>query len=174
MVGRDNVIPNINMDVGRPGSLEAQQHSIKDGAADADAIDIDDTVDNDPIGLQIEAGVSDKTAKALQLVATYTPIGGKATAYTTISIEELERAICAKQSHDSLVRRVQQGLATPIEDRPSLAGSEQQMQCRERQIWEQIWQQKWQAYGANGKKLSMLYTATVRSMSCRTLPSAIR
>ena len=45
-------------------------------------------------------------------------------AYTSMSIKELECAICAKQSHDSLVRQVQQGLATPIEDRPNLAGPE--------------------------------------------------
>ena len=87
-------------------------------------MDIDNTVNNDPIGLQIEAGASDKTVKALWLVATRTPIGGKATAYTSIFIEELKRAICAKQSHDSLVQQVRQGLATPIEDRPNLARSE--------------------------------------------------
>ena len=55
-------------------------------------------------------------------MATCTPIGGKATAYTSMSIKELKCAICAKQSHNSLVQRVQQGLATPIEDRPNLAG----------------------------------------------------
>ncbi|SLM36910.1 gag polymerase env [Lasallia pustulata] len=93
-------------------------------AADADAMDIDDTVDNDPIGLQIEAGASDETVEALWLVATRTPIGGEATAYTKMSIEELKRAICAEQSHDSLVRRVRQGLAIPIDDRPNLAGPE--------------------------------------------------
>ena len=112
------------MDVGRPGYPEAQHRSIEDGAADADAMDIDDTVDNDPIGLQIEAGASDKTVEALRLVATRTPIGGEATAYTKMSIEELKRAICAEQSHNSLVRRVRQGLATLIEDRPNLAGLE--------------------------------------------------
>ena len=41
-----------------------------------------------------------------------------------MSIKELERAIYTEQSHDSLVRRVRQGLATPIEDRPNLAGPE--------------------------------------------------
>ena len=112
------------MDVRRPGYPEAQHHSIKDSAADAEAMNINDTVDDDPISLQIEAGASDKTVKALQLVATCTPIGGKATAYTKMSIKELERAIYAKQSHNSLVRQVRQGLATPIEDRPNLAGSE--------------------------------------------------
>ena len=81
-------------------------------------------VDDDPIGLQIEAGASDETVEALRLVATRTPIGGEATAYTKMSIKELKRAICAKQSHDSLVRRVRQGLATPIDDRPNLAGPE--------------------------------------------------
>ena len=112
------------MDVRRPGHPESQYCSIEDSVADAEAMDIDDAVDNDPISLQIKAGASDKTVKALWLVATCTPIGGKATAYTSISIKELECAICAKQSHDSLVRQVQQGLATPIEDRPNLAGSE--------------------------------------------------
>ena len=110
------------MDVGRPGHPEAQHCSIEDSAADADAMDIDDTVDDDPIGLQIEAGASDKTAEALRLVGTRTPIGAEATAYTSMSIKELKRAICAEQSHNSLVRRVRQGLATPIEDRPNLAG----------------------------------------------------
>ena len=106
VVQRDNVVPDINMDVGRPGHPEAQHRSIEDSAADADAMDINDTVDDDPIGLQIEAGASDKTAEALWLVGTCVPIGAEATAYTSMSIEELERAICAEQSHDSLVRRV--------------------------------------------------------------------
>ncbi|SLM39863.1 hypothetical protein LPUS_10502 [Lasallia pustulata] len=122
VVRQDNVVPDINMDVRRPGHPEAQHRSIEDSAADADAMDIDDTVDDDPIGLQIEAGASDKTAEALQLVGTCTPIGAEATAYTSMSIEELKCAICAKQSHNSLVRRVRQGLATPIKDRPNLAG----------------------------------------------------
>ena len=91
------------MDVERPGHLEAQHRSIEDSVADAEAMDIDDIVDNDPIGLQIEAGASDKTAQAFQLVGTCTPIGGEVTAYTSISIKELERAIRAEQSHDSLV-----------------------------------------------------------------------
>ena len=85
---------------------------------------INDAVDDDPIGLQIEAGASDKMAKALRLVGTRTPIGAEVTAYISMSIKELERAICAEQSHNSLVRRVRQGLATPIEDRPNLAGPE--------------------------------------------------
>ena len=87
-------------------------------------MDIDNTVNNDPISLQIEAGASDKTAEALQLVGTCTPIGGEATVYASMSIKELKRAICAEQSHNSLVRQVRQGLATLIEDRPNLAGSE--------------------------------------------------
>ena len=106
VVRRDNVIPDINMDVGRPGHPEAQHRSIKDSTADADAIDINDTVDDDPIGLQIEAGASNKTAKALRLVGTHMPIGAEATEYTSMSIEELKRAICAEQSHNSLVQRV--------------------------------------------------------------------
>ena len=92
------------MDVGRPGHSEAQHRSIKDSTADAEAMDINDAVDNDPISLQVEAGVSDETAEALRLVATHTPIGGKATAYISISIKELKRAIYAKQSHDNLVQ----------------------------------------------------------------------
>ena len=112
------------MDVRRPGHPEAQHRSIEDSTADADAMDIDDTVDDDPIGLQIEPGASDKTAKPLRLVATRTPIGDEATAYTKMSIKELKRAICAEQSHDSLVRQVRQGLAIPIKDRPNLAGLE--------------------------------------------------
>ncbi|SLM39997.1 hypothetical protein LPUS_10664 [Lasallia pustulata] len=65
------------MDVRRPGHPEAQHRSIEDSAADADAMDIDDTVDNDPIGLQIEAGASNETVEAFWLVATRTPIGGR-------------------------------------------------------------------------------------------------
>ena len=106
VVQRDNVVPNINMDIGRPWHPEAQHRSIEDSAADAEAMDIDDAVDNDPIGLQIEADASDKTAEALWLVVTRTPIGGKATVYISMSIKELECAICAEQSHDSLIRQV--------------------------------------------------------------------
>ena len=51
VVRRDNVVPDIIMDVGRPGHPEAQHRSIKDSAADAEAMDINDTVDNDPISL---------------------------------------------------------------------------------------------------------------------------
>ena len=60
VVQRDNVVPNINKDIGRPGYPEAQHRSIEDSAADAEAMDFDDTINNDPIGLQIEAGASDK------------------------------------------------------------------------------------------------------------------
>ena len=80
VVQQDNVVPNINMGVGKPGYPEAQHRSIEDGTADADAMEINDTVNDDPIGLQIEAGTSDKTVKAVWLVATRTPIGGKVTA----------------------------------------------------------------------------------------------
>ena len=124
MVRQDNIVPYINIDVRRPGYPEAQHRSIEDSTADAEAMDIDNTVGNDPIGLQIEAGTADEMAESLRLMATHTPIGGKATAYISMSIKELEHAICAEQSHDSLVRQVQQGLATPIEDRPNLAGPE--------------------------------------------------
>ena len=51
VVRRDNVVPDINMDVGRPGYPEAQHCSIEDNTADADAIDIDNAVNDDPIGL---------------------------------------------------------------------------------------------------------------------------
>ncbi|KAA6410495.1 MAG: gag-pol poly [Lasallia pustulata] len=81
VVRQDSVVPDINIDIGRPGYPEAQHRLIEDSTADAEAMDIDDTIDNDPIGLQIEAGASDKTVKALWLVAAHTPIGGKATAY---------------------------------------------------------------------------------------------
>ena len=140
-----NIIPNINMDDRidgstteapsvqrlpareashddnrRPGYPEAQHHSIEDSAADAVAMDINDMVDNDLIGLQIESGAPVEMVEALQLVSTCTLIDGEATAYINMSIEELKRAIYAKQSHDSLVRQVRQGLATPIKDRPNL------------------------------------------------------
>ena len=69
-------------------------------------MDINNTVDNDPIGLQIEAGASDKTVKALRLKAICIPIDGKATVYISMSIKELKRAISAKQLHNSLVQRV--------------------------------------------------------------------
>ena len=124
VVQQDNVVSNINMDVRRPGYPEAQHRSIEDSAADAGAMVIDNTVDDDPISLQIKAGASDKTVKALQLVATCTPIGGEVTAYTSMSIKEFKRAICAEQSHNSLVQQVRQGLATPIKDRPNLAQPE--------------------------------------------------
>ena len=103
VVQRDNIVPDINMDVGRLGHPEAQHRSIEDSAADADAMDIDSTVNNDLISLQIEPGASNKTVKALQLVATRTPIGRKAMAYTKMSIKELKCGIYAEQSHDSLV-----------------------------------------------------------------------
>ena len=67
------------MDIGRPGYSEAQHRSIEDNTADAEAMDINDTVNNDPIGLQIEAGASDKIVKALWLVATHTPITSRVT-----------------------------------------------------------------------------------------------
>ena len=103
VVRQDNVVPDINMDVRRPGHPEAQHRSIEDSAADAEAMDIDDTINDDPIGLQNEADASDAMAKALWLVATHMPIGGETTGYTNMSIEELKCAICAEQSHNSLV-----------------------------------------------------------------------
>ena len=51
VVQQDNVVPNINMDIGRPGYPEAQHRSIEDNVADAEAMDIDNAVSNDPIGL---------------------------------------------------------------------------------------------------------------------------
>ena len=92
------------MDGRRPGYPEVQHRSIEDRAADAEAMDIDNTVEDDPIGLQIEAGASNKMVKALWLVATHTPIGDEVTAYTSMSIKELKYAIHAEQSHNSLVQ----------------------------------------------------------------------
>ena len=57
-------------------------------------------------------------------MSTCTPIGGKITAYTRMSIEQLECAIRTEQSYDDAVRRVRQGLATSLEDRNNLAGPE--------------------------------------------------
>ena len=90
----------------RPGYPEAQHRLIKDSTADAVAMDINDTVNNNFIGLQIEADAPAEMVEALRLVSTHTPIGREATAYTSMSIKELKRAICAKQSHDSLVQQV--------------------------------------------------------------------
>ena len=56
-----------------------------------------------PISLQIEDSASADTVEALQLVSTHSPIGGEITAYTRMSIEQLERAIRAEQLKDSLV-----------------------------------------------------------------------
>ncbi|KAA6409288.1 MAG: hypothetical protein FRX48_06841 [Lasallia pustulata] len=106
VVRRDNIVPNINMDVGRPGYPEAQHRSIEDSAADAEAMDFDDTIDNDPISLQIEAGASDKNDQST-LACSY-------------SFTNWWRG----NGLYNLVRQVQQGLATPIKDRPNLAGSE--------------------------------------------------
>ena len=149
MVRQENIIPNINIDVridggttetpsvqhlpaqeascdgnGRPGYSEAQHCSIEDSAADAVAVDIDNMVNDGPIGFQIEAGAPAKMVEALWLMTTHTLIGGEVTAYISMSIKELKHAICAEQSHDSLVQQVQQGLATPIKDKPNLARSE--------------------------------------------------
>ena len=87
-------------------------------------MDINNTVNDDPIGLQIEAGTPAETVETLQFMSTCTPISGEATAYINMSIKELKRAIYTKQSHNSLVQRVRQGLTTPIKDRPNLAGLE--------------------------------------------------
>ena len=108
----------------RPGLADPEHHSIKGSAADADAMDIDDVVDNAPISLQIEDRASADTVEALQLVSTCTPIGGEITAYTRMSIKQLKRAIYTEQSYNNAVRCVRQGLATPLEDRNNLAGPE--------------------------------------------------
>ena len=76
------------------------------------------------ISFQIEDSASADTVEALQLMSTHSPIGGEITAYTRMSIEQLECAIRAEQLKDSLVQQVQQGLATSIEDRNNLARSE--------------------------------------------------
>ena len=62
--------------------------------------------------------------KRFNLCLLVTPIGGKITAYTRMPIEQLERAIRTGQSYNDAVRRVQQGLATLLEDRNNLAGPE--------------------------------------------------
>ena len=103
-----------------PRYAEPQQHSIKNSSADTEAINSGASYIS--ISLQIEDSASADTVEALQLVSTHSPIGGEITAYTRMSIEQLERAICTEQLKDSLVQQVQQGLATPIEDRNNLAG----------------------------------------------------
>ncbi|SLM33751.1 gag polymerase env [Lasallia pustulata] len=108
----------------RPGLADPEHHSIKGSAADADAMDIDDVVNNAPISLQIEDRASADTVEAFQLVSTCTPIEGEITAYTKMSIKQLKRAIRTEQSYNNAVRRIRQGLATPLEDRNNLAGPE--------------------------------------------------
>ena len=50
---------------GRPEYAEPQHCSIKDSTADAVAMDIDNTVNNNPISLQINAGACAGTVEAL-------------------------------------------------------------------------------------------------------------
>ena len=54
-------------------------------------------------------------------MSTHSLIGGEIMAYTRMSIKQLEHAIHTEQLKDSLIQQVQQGLATPIEDRNNLA-----------------------------------------------------
>ena len=87
----------------RPGLADPKHHSIKGSAADADAMDIDDVVNNAPISRQIEDRASADTVEALQLVSTHTLIGGEIMAYTRMFIEQLKRAICTEQSYNDAV-----------------------------------------------------------------------
>ena len=112
MVQQENVVPNTKIDVGiedsgtatttplvwclptqeascdgsgRPEYAEPQHHSIKDSTADAVAMGINDTVEDDPIGLQIEAGASADTVEALQLMSmSGPPYDGMAVQHTTV------------------------------------------------------------------------------------------
>ena len=57
-------------------------------------------------------------------MSTYTSMGNKIMTYTSMSIEQLECAICTEQSNDNLVQQVQQGLAILIKNRNNLTKSE--------------------------------------------------
>ena len=103
-----------------PRYAEPQQHSIKNSSADTEAINSD--ASHISISLQIEDSASADTVEVLQLVSTHSPIGGEITAYTRMSIKQLKCAIHTEQLKDSLIQQVQQGLATPIEDRNNLTG----------------------------------------------------
>ena len=104
-----------------PRYAEPQHHSVKNNSR---VMDTDDMVIVDLIGLQFDEGVSADTVKVLQLMSTCTSMSGEITAYTSMSIEQLEHAICTEQSNNDLVQQVQQGLATPIENKNNLAGPE--------------------------------------------------
>ena len=104
-----------------PRYIEPQQHLIKNSSADTEAMN--SGTSHISISLQIEDSTSADTVEALQLMSTHSSIGGEITAYTRMSIKQLECAICTEQLKDSLVQQVQQGLATPIKNRNNLAGS---------------------------------------------------
>ena len=85
-----------------PRYAEPQQHSIKDSSADTEAIN--DGASHIPISLQIEDSASADTVEALQLMSTHSSIDGEITAYTRMSIKQLECAIHTEQLKDSLVQ----------------------------------------------------------------------
>ena len=85
-----------------PRYAEPQQHSLKNSSADTEAINND--ASHVSISLQIEDSASADTVKVLQLVSTCSLIGGEITAYTKMSIKQLECAICTEQLKDSLVQ----------------------------------------------------------------------
>ncbi|SLM33513.1 gag polymerase env [Lasallia pustulata] len=164
-VQQEDVVPNINIDVGiedsgaataeessvqhlpaqeasrdgddvrRPGYPEAQHRSIEDSTADAEAMDIDNTVGNDPIGLQIEAGTADEMAESLRLMATHTPIGGKATAYITSPLEKEPRPVTDSTSVEThqLIVNLPTKEASALEEAIRLAGIEEENLEEERE-----------------------------------------
>ena len=85
-----------------PRYAEPQQHPIKNSSADTEAMNSD--ASHISISLQIENSTSADTVEALQLGSTHSPIGGEITAYTRMSIEQLEHAIHTEQLKDSLVQ----------------------------------------------------------------------
>ena len=85
-----------------PRYAEPQQHPLKNSSADTEAMNSD--ASHVSISLQIEDSASADTVEALQLVSTHSPIGGEITAYTRMSIKQLECAICTEQLKDSLVQ----------------------------------------------------------------------
>ena len=87
-----------------PRYAEPQHYSAKNNSR---IIDTDDTVIIDFIGLQFNKDGFANTVEALQLMSTYTSMSGEITAYTSMSIEQLECAICTEQSNDNLVQQVQ-------------------------------------------------------------------
>ena len=88
--------------VEEPRYAEPQQHPLKNSSADTEAIN--SGASHISISLQIEDSASADTVEVLQLVSTCSPIGGEITAYTRMSIKQLECAIHTEQLKDSLVQ----------------------------------------------------------------------